>query len=59
VDGVTKLGVPFSGIVCVTSLPGGRSGDMRGFLKQHPGVFNPDEVHILFAAFDKAWEPAV
>jgi len=32
---------------------------MRGFLKQHPGVFNPDEVHILFAAFDKAWEPAV
>jgi hypothetical protein len=29
---------------------------MRGFLKEHPGVFNPDEVHILFAAFDKAWE---
>jgi hypothetical protein len=29
---------------------------MRGFLKQHPRVFNPDEVHILFAAFDKAWE---
>jgi hypothetical protein len=29
---------------------------MRGFLNEHPGVFNPDEVDILFAAFDKAWE---
>jgi hypothetical protein len=38
------------------SLPGGRSGEMRGFLKEHSGVFGPDEVHILVAAFDKAWE---
>jgi hypothetical protein len=29
---------------------------MHGFLKEHPGVFDPDEVPILFAAFDKAWE---
>jgi hypothetical protein len=29
---------------------------MRGFLKEHSGVFGPDEVHILVAAFDKAWE---
>jgi hypothetical protein len=28
---------------------------MRGFLKEHSGVFGPDEVHILVAAFDKAW----
>jgi hypothetical protein len=38
------------------SLPGGRIGEMRGFLKEHSGVFGPDEVHILVAAFDKAWE---
>jgi hypothetical protein len=25
-------------------------------LKEHSGVFGPDEVHILVAAFDKAWE---
>jgi hypothetical protein len=29
---------------------------MRGFLKERAGVFNPDDVHILVAAFDKAWE---
>jgi hypothetical protein len=29
---------------------------MRGFLKEHSGVFGPDEVHIVVAAFDKAWE---
>jgi hypothetical protein len=31
-------------------------GEMRGFLKEHSGAFDPDEVHILVAAFDKAWE---
>jgi hypothetical protein len=29
---------------------------MRRFLEAYPGSFNPDEVHILVAAFDKAWE---
>jgi hypothetical protein len=29
---------------------------MRGFLKEHSGAFDPDEVHTLVAAFDKAWE---
>jgi hypothetical protein len=34
----------------------GRSGEMRGYLKDHVGVFDPDDVVILLAAFDKAWE---
>jgi hypothetical protein len=29
---------------------------MHGFLKEHSGAFDPDEVHTLIAAFDKAWE---
>jgi hypothetical protein len=29
---------------------------MLGFLKDHSGAFDPDEVRILVAAFDKAWE---
>jgi hypothetical protein len=29
---------------------------MRGFLAEHSGVFTPDEVRTLVAAFDKAWE---
>jgi len=29
---------------------------MRGFLAEHLGVFDPDEIRILVAAFDKAWE---
>jgi hypothetical protein len=29
---------------------------MHGFLKEHPGVFDPDDVRILVAAFDQAWE---
>jgi hypothetical protein len=29
---------------------------MRGFLKEYPGAFNPDEIRTLVAAFDKAWE---
>jgi hypothetical protein len=29
---------------------------MRGYLEEHPGAFNPDEIRILVAAFDKAWE---
>jgi hypothetical protein len=29
---------------------------MRGFLNEHSGAFDPDEVHTLVAAFDKAWE---
>jgi len=28
---------------------------MRGYLKDHVGVFEPDEVVILLAAFDNAW----
>src|SRR4029450_9683365 len=32
-----------------------RSGEMRGYLKDHVGVFEPDEVVILLAAFDKSW----
>src|SRR6266511_1111705 len=30
-------------------------GEMRGYLKDHVGVFEPDEVVILLAAFDKSW----
>lgn len=29
---------------------------MHGHLKEHSGAFDPDEVHALIAAFDKAWE---
>jgi hypothetical protein len=29
---------------------------MRGFLAEHSGVFDPDEIRILVTAFDKAWE---
>ena len=29
---------------------------MRGFLEDHSGLFDPDQVRILVAAFDKAWE---
>jgi hypothetical protein len=29
---------------------------MLGFLKDHSGAFDPDEIRILVAAFDKAWE---
>jgi hypothetical protein len=29
---------------------------MRGYLKEHPGAFDPDAIRILVAAFDKAWE---
>jgi hypothetical protein len=28
---------------------------MRGFLAEHSGVFTPDEVGTLVAAFDRAW----
>ncbi len=28
---------------------------MHGFLQEHPGVFDPDDVRILVAAFEKAW----
>jgi hypothetical protein len=28
---------------------------MRGYLRDHVGVFEPDEVVILLAAFDKSW----
>jgi hypothetical protein len=31
---------------------------MRGYLKEYPGAFDPDEIRILVAAFDKAWESA-
>jgi hypothetical protein len=29
---------------------------MHGFLAEHLGVFDPDEIRILVSAFDKAWE---
>jgi hypothetical protein len=29
---------------------------MRRFLAEHLGVFDPDEIRILAAAFDKAWK---
>jgi len=29
---------------------------MRGFLAEHLGVFDPDDIRILVGAFDKAWE---
>jgi len=29
---------------------------MRGFLAEHSGAFDPNEIRILVAAFDKAWE---
>ena len=28
---------------------------MHGFLAEHLGVFDPDDIRILVAAFDKAW----
>jgi hypothetical protein len=28
---------------------------MHGFLNEHPGVFGPDDVRILVAAFEAAW----
>jgi hypothetical protein len=32
------------------------SGEMHGFLAEHSGAFDPSEIRILVAAFDKAWE---
>ena len=29
---------------------------MHGYLNEHPGAFDPEEVRILVAAFEKAWE---
>ena len=29
---------------------------MRRYLEEHPGAFGPDEIRVLVAAFDKAWE---
>jgi hypothetical protein len=29
---------------------------MRGFLAEHLGVFDPDDIRILVSAFDNAWE---
>jgi hypothetical protein len=29
---------------------------MHGYLKEHLTAFDPDEVHTLVAAFDRAWE---
>ncbi len=28
---------------------------MHGYLKEHSGVFDPDQVRTLVAAFEKAW----
>jgi hypothetical protein len=30
--------------------------EMLGYLKEHSGAFDPDEIRILVAAFEKAWE---
>jgi hypothetical protein len=32
------------------------SGQMYGFLAEHSGAFDPNDIRILVAAFDKAWE---
>ena len=29
--------------------------EMHGYLKDHSGVFDPDQVRTLVAAFEKAW----
>ena len=29
---------------------------MHGYLRAHPGVFDPEEIRILSAALDKAWQ---
>jgi len=29
---------------------------VQGFLAEHPGAFDPNEIRILVAAFDRAWE---
>ena len=29
---------------------------MHGFLAEHLGVFDPDDIRTLVGAFDKAWE---
>ena len=29
---------------------------MRRYLEEHSGAFGPDEIRVLVAAFDKAWE---
>jgi hypothetical protein len=29
---------------------------MHGYLAEHLGVFDPDDIRILVSAFDKAWE---
>ena len=30
-------------------------GYIDGYLNEHPGVFGPDDIRILVAAFEKAW----
>ena len=32
------------------------TSEMHAFLKKYSGALDPDEVSILIAAFDKAWE---
>jgi hypothetical protein len=34
----------------------GAGVEMRGFLAEHLGVFDPEDIRILVAAFDKAWD---
>jgi hypothetical protein len=29
---------------------------VQGFLAEHPGAFDPNEIRILVAAFNRAWE---
>ena len=31
------------------------NGYIDGYLNEHPGVFDPDDIRILVAAFEKAW----
>jgi hypothetical protein len=42
-------------ILAITDSDPGARG-MRGFLAEHLGVFDPDDIRILVSAFDKAWE---
>jgi hypothetical protein len=52
----SELGVRFLDHLWRNGFLADGAAEMRGFLKEHSGVFGPDEVHILLAAFDKAWE---
>jgi hypothetical protein len=51
---VASLGGVFLELILVPLW--GRGRPMHGFLAEHLGVFDPDDIRVLRAAFDKAWE---